>query len=644
MRKVKIMPILMALITVLAGCDNREEPSTKAEKASDTAQASAVETTEAETTVTEASTKIEAVAEPAEETLFKSCGASNLVNSGICCTDGDCYYYSDTNTQKLYQTKNGTADVIADQFYGYYLNLCGDIIYYADAAADNCVTAYDLTSGNRSVICNMHVQELTLYKEKLYFTCTDGKQRTIYRMNTDGSCLESLASCEDLWYMTIYKDVVYYVNYENDQYAIISMNLDGTESRIIRKYNASDLCIAEDKIFFAERDTRYLYSMNLDGSDVQQLNSTYSRCINYMNGQLYYYGSEENGRNIYSCDLGGNITGRYASGAKFLMLMEDELYYYDWDEVLHILPLSKNSEDENTSYGTNIVSYEQEEILKPIRLYIQNNWTGYTLDESNITKKGNIWTILLTESDGSKQYQLIIDLTTGKITILCITEDILPVSVYLYDNATVQLSEEEMEKIASLWCGEHYYEQCTLWQMAYHDYDKNGTYEAFVMCGPITSRAVGDTNDYNILDAVLFISSSGEITVMEDGYQDMEFLLFDGTEYIDNYIEYSGKGYYLPKFFNGFKGWNVLYSVKNDKPYIAIDGGYMNLDDEGDLTYYPGSGSTVCPYCTGWDKNGNRVEDPGHKHILLYDEKTDDFEVYVKYESGDFIKFDDLVS
>lgn len=72
---------------------------------------------------------------------FQSSGASNLVNSGICCTDGERYYYSDTNTRTLYQTQNGTADVIAEQFYGYYLNLSGNTIYYADAAADNSVTA-----------------------------------------------------------------------------------------------------------------------------------------------------------------------------------------------------------------------------------------------------------------------------------------------------------------------------------------------------------------------------------------------------------------------------------------------------------------------------------------------------------------------
>lgn len=349
----------------------------------------------------------------------------------------------------------------------------------------------------------MHVQELTLYQEKLYFTCTDGEKRTIYRMNLDGSDLESLASCEDLWYMTIYKDVIYYVNYENDQYAILSMKLDGTESRILRKYNASDLCIAEDKIFFAERDTRYLYSMNLDGSDVQQLNSTYSRCINYMNGQLYYYGSEENGRNVYSCDLNGNVTGKYTSGAKFLMLMEEELYYYDWDDVLHILPLNKKSEEENTSHGTNIVSYKQEDVLKPVRSYLASNWAGYTLDEGNITKQGNTWIILLSESGGSRQYQLIIDLTTGKITILCTTEDILPVSVYLYDTApsvspsAAQLSEEELNSIADTWY-EQNYGPGGAWCFEYHDYDGNGTYEAFAVCGPVMGDGY-DIDPYNIL-------------------------------------------------------------------------------------------------------------------------------------------------
>jgi|GEM_PF-1347080 len=624
MKKGRIVPILVALMAVLAGCSNQEESSVKHKRDSDTtesAQTSVVETT------TEPAKQEQAVAEPTAEMSFQSSGASNLVNSGICCTDGERYYYSDTNTQTLYQTQNGTADVIAEQFYGYYLNLSGNTIYYADAAADNSVTAYDLSSGSRTVLCNMHVQELTLYQEKLYFTCTDGEKRTIYRMNLDGSDLESLASCDDLWYMTIYKDVIYYVNYENDQYAILSMKLDGTESRILRKYNASDLCIAEDKIFFAERDTRYLYSMNLDGSDVQQLNSTYSRCINYMNGQLYYYGSEENGRNVYSCDLNGNVTGKYTSGAKFLMLMEEELYYYDWDDVLHILPLNKKSEEENTSHGTNIVSYKQEDVLKPVRSYLASNWAGYTLDEGNITKQGNTWIILLSESGGSRQYQLTIDLTTGKITILCTTEDILPVSVYLYDTApsvspsAAQLSEEELERIADTWY-EQNYGPGVAWSFEYHDYDGNGTYEAFAVCGPVKGDGY-DIDPYNILEAILYISSTGELTIIEEDIRDTDFCV--EKEY---YIEYDGKGYYVPHFRSGGILWQPMYGVKDNKPYDTGISGHISLDEDGDLLYTPNSGIFTCPECN------NHVE---HKHILVYDETSGELKSAVKYPSGEIV-------
>ena len=628
MKKGRIVPILVALMAVLAGCSNQEESSVKHKRDSDateSAQTSVVETT------TEPAKQEQAVAEPTAEMSFQSSGASNLVNSGICCTDGERYYYSDTNTRTLYQTQNGTADVIAEQFYGYYLNLSGNTIYYADAAADNSVTAYDLSSGSRTVLCNMHVQELTLYQEKLYFTCTDGEKRTIYRMNLDGSDLESLASCEDLWYMTIYKDVIYYVNYENDQYAILSMKLDGTESRILRKYNASDLCIAEDKIFFAERDTRYLYSMNLDGSDVQQLNSTYSRCINYMNGQLYYYGSEENGRNVYSCDLNGNVTGKYTSGAKFLMLMEEELYYYDWDDVLHILPLNKKSEEENTSHGTNIVSYKQEDVLKPVRSYLASNWAGYTLDEGNITKQGNTWIILLSESGGSRQYQLTIDLTTGKITILCTTEDILPVSVYLYDTApsvspsAAQLSKEELERIADTWYEQNYGPGGT-WSFEYHDYDGNGTYEAFAVCGPVFGAGY-DTDPYNILQAILYISSTGELTIIREDIQDTDFCV-ENEVMKEYYIEYDGKGYYVPHFRSGGIFWQPMYGVKDNKPYDTGISGHISLDDDGDLLYTPNSGFLMCPECN------NHVE---HKHILVYDETSGELKSAVKYPSGEIV-------
>lgn len=454
MKKKKWISLLTLLMVVLTGCSTNEHDYDRRrdrdrdydwEEEEDSSDAQVVHTS-TPSSVSEAQESVEIKSDMhsgtqneidlTEDVEFIDCGASNIVNSGICCTDGDNFYYSDSNEKKLFRKENAAYTVLADDFFGYYLNTDGDMIYYADAASDNYATAYDLTSGERTVIREMHAQELTLYQEKLYFSCADGNQKTIYRMNTDGSELESLTSCEDLWYMTIYNDVIYYVNYENDIYSIMSMNLDGSDLKVIHSYNASDLCIAEDRIFFAERDTRYLYSMNLDGSDVQQLNSTYSRCINYMDGQLYYFSSEENGHTIYSCDTNGNITGKYASDAKFLVLMDQDIYYYDWDERIHILPLAERSDEENYTYGTDITSYQAEEVLGPVRSYLESSWPDYTMDESSIEKKNNIWTLNLFVNGNDEKYRLIINLTTGKITILNISEDALPISVYLFEDAS----------------------------------------------------------------------------------------------------------------------------------------------------------------------------------------------------------------
>lgn len=649
MKKIKFLSVFTAMLLVLTGCNDYESTDKLA-----SSEASERVTTASETTTSEVQTETQAETEPTEEALFTNCGSSNLVNSGICCTDGENFYYSDTNEKKLYQAENGTATVLADDFYGYYLNMDGDTIYYADAASDNCVTAYSLTSGKRTAVRNMHVQELTLYQDKLYFSCIDGDRKTIYRMNTDGSELESLTSCEDLWYMTIYSDIIYYVNYENDRYSIMSMNLDGSDLKVIHRYNASDLCIAEDRIFFAERDTRYLYSMNLDGSDVQQLNATYSRCVNYMNGQLYYYSSEESGRTVYSCDTNGNITGRYADGAKFLMLMDKELYYYDWEEKLHILSLDKKSDEENYEYGTNITSYQQEEVLRPVRRYLESGWNGYTLDESHIEKNNNIWTLYLSSNGSDKKYQLIIDLTTGKITILCINEDILPVSVYLFDVASVQLSEEEMHRIANAWGGEHYGDNmCVVTgKLEYHDYDKNGTYEAFAVCGGYMSA--GGVEDLgkerlNQVIATLFISSTGKITVFDEYYYDgnkYDEVKIDlgkyGEDFPDYYIEYNGKGFFLPRlclsekyksivsadefeyfdmleFYDTFGVFDAMFGVKNDKPIQFEIPSHVWKDEDGDLCY---RGATAnCYFCS----------DVKHKHVLIYDEQNDKFNEDVIY-------------
>lgn len=125
MKKIKFLSVFTAMLLVLTGCSDYESIDKSASP-----EASERVTTEI---TSEVQTETEPSAEPSEEALFTNCGSSNLVNSGICCTNGENFYYSDTNEKKLYQAENGTATVLADDFYGYYLNPDGDTIYYADA-------------------------------------------------------------------------------------------------------------------------------------------------------------------------------------------------------------------------------------------------------------------------------------------------------------------------------------------------------------------------------------------------------------------------------------------------------------------------------------------------------------------------------
>lgn len=140
-----------------------------------------------------------------------------------------------------------------------------------------------------------------------------------------------------------------------------------------------------------------------------------------------------------------------------------------------------------------------------------------------------------------------------------------------------------------------------------------------------------DIDPYNILEAILYISSTGEITVIEKDVRDTDFCVENEIEK-EYYIEYDGKGYYVPHFRSGGILWQPMYGVKDNKPYDTGISGHISLDEDGDLNYYNDCIGTDCKGIFGNSMGKN------HKHILLYNEETGKFEIYVKSESGEVAK------
>lgn len=230
-------------------------------------------------------------------------GSTNIINGGYVWYDGI-----------EYRT--------ADDFYSAIT--IGEKLYYEDDTAHHIYSCDRKNLSDKVLVYDgAYVDELTYYGGWFYFRRTLDNDVSICKMRTDGSDVRVLVQCDE-WYMNIYQDKIYFVNFD-ENYALQSMDLEGNQLTTLAT-NASDICVTNDTIFFSDRETRYLYKMNLDGTDLMQLNHTYTRCTNYYQGKLYYFG--DGNHMIYRCDLMGNIEKSYEDGANFLVLAGGYIYAY----------------------------------------------------------------------------------------------------------------------------------------------------------------------------------------------------------------------------------------------------------------------------------------------------------------------------
>ena len=93
-----------------------------------------------------------------------------------------------------------------------------------------------------------------------------------------------------------------------------------------------------------------------------------------------------------------------------------------------------------------------------------------------------------------------------------------------------------------------------------HDYDGDGTYEAYVVTGEF------DDNGGYLPEAVWFIASDGKAERMDTKFDDMS-MYSDESGY---YVEYAdeNRGFFTAEFGGYGSGWlNLLLGVKDGRPY-----------------------------------------------------------------------------
>ncbi|MBQ6180834.1 MAG: DUF5050 domain-containing protein [Ruminococcus sp.] len=232
-------------------------------------------------------------------------GASNIANGGYACSDGDKIYYSDAS--KFYSVKNGRSTVIGN-YSAHYMNMVGNDIYLCNGSADNCICVVKRDGSDFRVLRNSYCYELTYYDGWLYFSEVDGNTNYICRMKPDGSEYTRLKQVK-AWYMCLYAGNIYYVNYDNN-YSLDVMPVSGGNNSTLIFFPTSDLCIAGGRLYYSsDRDLRWLYSINPDGSDMKLVRSEYTKHTNIMGDNIYCTDSSDH---LVVMGLNGNSSKVYS--------------------------------------------------------------------------------------------------------------------------------------------------------------------------------------------------------------------------------------------------------------------------------------------------------------------------------------------
>ncbi|KNY24895.1 DUF5050 domain-containing protein [Pseudobacteroides cellulosolvens] len=266
----------------------------------------------------------------------------NIVNGGFVCSSGEYDYISFYNLG-TYKIKHGTSEKIKINVNPVsFINVIGDWIYFVNS------DKYPVKS----------------------------ERKTLYRMKTDGTSAEKLAS-DTTSCALIVDDWIYYIN-NTDSSRPYKIRLDGKGRQKISNYTASNLMVSNGWIYFindgnicrmrtngkdysvlCEESTGYMsfnddkdkiyfsmdsysnsgiYVIKTDGTNKNKLISTEVNCINPSDGLLYYNDFEGN---LYKTNEDGSGKKKIANQVKGGLNVSGHWIYY----TNYILP--KSSSDSN---------------------------------------------------------------------------------------------------------------------------------------------------------------------------------------------------------------------------------------------------------------------------------------------------------
>lgn len=137
--------------------------------------------------------------------------------------------YNGNNLEQLY----GAGDVPL------FINVDGDMIYWASYEQDSCLARTSLTTGKTEFVTDLTgIESLNVYDGRIYFFWKDAKEQGIYSITTDLSDLRLVYSGTNISNINIVDDIIYFRVNGGDSASsgtLSKCGIDGSAVRMIQR-------------------------------------------------------------------------------------------------------------------------------------------------------------------------------------------------------------------------------------------------------------------------------------------------------------------------------------------------------------------------------------------------------------------------
>ncbi|MBQ9142444.1 MAG: DUF5050 domain-containing protein [Lachnospiraceae bacterium] len=227
--------------------------------------------------------------------------AGNIYNGGLLCEDEDNYYIYFYYYDCVYRTDKITGEsTILGNGQLMEMNVFEGKLYGSRVGLVSGLCAVDTATGEETLVREGDVYGTLLVDKEIYFI--EGSAESLRKLNLETG--EELCLVEEgVQTPVVYKDKVYFVN-QADNGCIYSISREGGEAEKLNDTASFLPLVYKDRIYYmnTQGDTTPIYSMKVDGSDVQLLEGTDAGFFNIYEGVLYYI-DRADASQIYCMDL-----------------------------------------------------------------------------------------------------------------------------------------------------------------------------------------------------------------------------------------------------------------------------------------------------------------------------------------------------